>query len=398
MAMVLNTGSEGASKQKAPTPAKKTEYELYLESLANGQYNYPSVGNYSSLASQLLGSPDFSGFNALRQSAQSSYNLGNQALDTSYKNLLANLEARTKTTRQELASNRGTIMEDSFTRNRDTYRNLASRGLGASGLSQLGDIQNRMETGKQVSQVAGQYYKTDEALGDAEQQGTQAYQQQQQSLANALQANLAQVQQNEISYKNAYQQQVASVALQLQQQAQAAASANYQTKMSAIGELAKYRDTLAQNQPSESAKFDIIGMDQPTAAKIALWADTFGVTPAQAATEVKTYEAQYEQSLKNDAMLPVLSVFANAEKPAEVDGAFLALKDIYESADGAITKNDIKSFIQQNYGSLNTPIVLDRLRSQAYLQSGSQFAEKTLPSVINDPQKLSDLIVKYYFK
>ena len=128
---------------------------------------------------------------------------------------MANLEARTKTNRQELASNRGTIMEDSFTRNRDTYRNLASRGLGASGLSQLGDIQNRMETGKQVSQVAGQYYKTDEALGDAEQQGTQAYQQQQQSLANALQANLAQVQQNEISYKNAYQQQVASVALQL---------------------------------------------------------------------------------------------------------------------------------------------------------------------------------------
>ena len=85
MAMLLNTGSEGASKPKAPTPAKKTEYELYLESLANGQYNYPSVGNYSSLASQLLGSPDFSGFNALRQSAQSSYNLGNQALDTSYK-------------------------------------------------------------------------------------------------------------------------------------------------------------------------------------------------------------------------------------------------------------------------------------------------------------------------
>ena len=29
-------------------------------------------------------------------------------------------------------------------------------------------------------------------------------------------------------------------------------------------------------------------------------------------------------------MLPVLSLFANAEKPAEVDGAFLALKDIYE--------------------------------------------------------------------
>lgn len=125
--------------------------------------------------------------NALRGSYQT--NLGQT--ETAYQNLLKQLAKQEENTRKDFGGARATIAEDAFTRGRNLANQLASRNLSASGLLQLGDVQNRMETGRQVSNVAGQYFKTQENLADNKEQGTQSYETAKRQLADSLANNLA---------------------------------------------------------------------------------------------------------------------------------------------------------------------------------------------------------------
>lgn len=145
--------------------------------------------NISALQAQLA--KMMQGFGDQRNALQSQYNTGLASTETAYQNLLAKLAEQAQDTRKDFGAARATIAEDAFTRGRNLANNLASRNLSASGIMQLGDVQNRMETGRQVSGVANSYFDTQENIADAKVEGTQTYEAAKRQLADQLAANMA---------------------------------------------------------------------------------------------------------------------------------------------------------------------------------------------------------------
>lgn len=324
-------------------------YEQFLLDWSSGKFSSGgSPGAYFGQAQNMLGGMDTSGFDQLRAAIEQSTQLNQTGLKNSYDQLLENLQKQGKENRQEFAGARGTIMEDSFSRNRDLYRNLAARGLGASGLQQLGGIQNRMETGKQVSNVAGQFYDAAEKLADAQEQGTESYNQQSSQIENNKNATLAQIQQQEIQYRNAYQQQVASLALQLQQAAQESA----QMSLSARAELAKYQSEKTKNT-SEMAKIDIVSQDIPDEMKAAKWADAFNIPIEQARIEMQKYNNAYSDSLVQEFLTPFSARLGEAETFEDVNTVMKTIVEQYQA--GVLDKSDIQGFLQKNYRKIADP-------------------------------------------
>lgn len=342
-----NTGGNAVTT----TPTKTTSaYEQLLQDIIAGKYNAPSISadQFTGQAQNLIGGLDTSGFEQLRGSLQSSYETAQKGLEQSYQTMLQNLATEKKTSQKQLAGARGTIMEDAFTRNRDLYRNLAARGLGASGLQQLGEIQNRMETGRQVSGVTGQYYDTAEKLAQAEQQGTQQYQQSGNELTNQLQQNLAGVQQQEVSYRNAYQQQLASIALQLQNQAQSSANTAYASKLSAMTELAQ----LADSRNSETAKINIVNSAVPFEDKVTAWMDTFKTDEATARKEVTARSEKYKAGLVSEVLGNYDEQAKEIDDFSKTSSFFTNMQTLY--ATGQIDREDIKSYIIKNWGTIGS--------------------------------------------
>jgi len=334
---------------------QKSEYQIWLENTLNQYANMPmpggggSASNYYGQAQNMLGGLDTSGFNALRDSYNQMYQTSQQGLDSSYSNLIGQLDRQLKEGKQQFGAARGTIMEDSFGRNRDAYRNLASRGLGASGLQQLAGVQNRMETGKQVSNVAGQFYDASAKIGEAKTQGTEQHALQSQGLSNQLGSQLAGLNQQEIEYKNAYQQQVAQLAMQMQQQAQQAALAQWQARqaqmemqMSLGGELAKLKDG---TQGQESMKYDIASSDMPDVAKLAKWMDTFNVDEATARAQIKEYGSKVEGGLKEQALSTLDPRWSRMTTREDMNSAVEQLRNFYQS--GGMEIDDVLSYMSK---------------------------------------------------
>lgn len=327
-------------------------YEQFLLDWSSGKFSSGgSPGAYFGQAQNMLGGMDTSGFDQLRAAIEQSTQLNQTGLKNSYDQLLENLQKQGKENRQEFAGARGTIMEDSFSRNRDLYRNLAARGLGASGLQQLGGIQNRMETGKQVSNVAGQFYDAAEKLADAQEQGTESYNQQSSQIENNKNATLAQIQQQEIQYRNAYQQQVASLALQLQQAAQESA----QMSLSARAELAKYQSEKTKNT-SEMAKIQIVSQDVDYESKAAMWADTFNVPMEQARIEMRAYDDNYSNKLVDETLAPFSARIAQARDFDDFESAMQPLIEYYNQ--GTLSREDLKQFLIRNKNVVQNPNLL----------------------------------------
>ena len=341
------------NKSKPKTTVNQTNnvdpYEQFLLDWSSGKFSSGgSPGAYFGQAQNMLGGMDTSGFDQLRAALEQSTQQSQAGLKSSFDQLLENLAKQGKENRQEFASARGTIMEDSFSRNRDLYRNLAARGLGASGLQQLGSIQNRMETGRQVSNVAGQFYDAAEKLADAKEQGTESYNQQSAQIENNKNSALAQINQQEIQYRNAYQQQVASLALQLQQAAQESA----QMSLSARAELAKYQSEKTKNT-SEMAKIDIVSQDIPDEMKAAKWADTFNVPIEQARIDMMKYNNAYSDSLVQEFLTPFSARLGEAETFEDVNTVMKTIVEQYQA--GVLDKSDIQGFLQKNYRKIADP-------------------------------------------
>lgn len=180
--------------------------------------------NISALQAQLA--KMMQGFGDQRNALQSQYNTGLASTETAYQNLLVKLAEQAQDTRKDFGAARATIAEDAFTRGRNLANNLASRNLSASGIMQLGDVQNRMETGRQVSSVANNYFDTQENIADARVEGTQTYESAKRQLADQLAANMA----NLLSQEASAQMSGLSMIEQLRQAGvssqQAAAAAN----------------------------------------------------------------------------------------------------------------------------------------------------------------------------
>lgn len=308
-----------------------------------------SVQNYYGQAQSLLGGLDTTGFDQLKSSLDQQYSVAQQGLKTEYDNLLANIAQQRTETKQQFGAARGTIMENSFDRNRDMYRALASRGLGSSGLAQLGAVQQRMETGRQVSGAAQQYYGAEKALATASEQGTQAYAQQQASAQAGYQQNLASLASQEIQYKNAYQQQLANLALQLQSTAQSQAAATYSAKQQQLATELGIQGQMAQylsSKGGEMAKIAIMKDYTTTADRAAAWSTQFGVPLDVATQAVKDYEKQYKASTKTDYFTSLGTMVGRINSKDSYNTVVDEISKAY--LEGAVEVDDLVSFVAGN--------------------------------------------------
>lgn len=294
-----------------PDPYANTMAALQaLKNLYSGGGGAGSAGSptaYMGQAQQMLGNLDLSGFNALRDSFNKQYATQNEALTNSYNSLLEQLGRSEKESGQQFSKARQTISENSFERGRDLLRSAASRGVAASGLQQLGEVQNRMQTGREVSGVANQYYDTKEQIASTRVQGENQYGTNKRSLSDSLISGLASVAQQEIQYKNAYQQNLASLAMSLQQSRQSqlnaqasASSSNKSALANILMQEAQLKDQKAAGGTIDNAgKIELLSSGNSDTANIRIWADKYtNGDVAMARTQYNTYKNQYDTDVQ----------------------------------------------------------------------------------------------------
>lgn len=157
---------------------------------------------------------DLSAFQRVKDALISSAEESKGILKGQYDRLLADLDKKTKQGNEQFGQGRATIAEDAYDRSRANLNNLASRGLAGSGLQQLGEVQERMETGQQMNDLASQYYAYLDDLDSQRTEGEARYQEGIANIENALEQQLAQIGLQEFQAQDDYNRYMTELALQ----------------------------------------------------------------------------------------------------------------------------------------------------------------------------------------
>ena len=179
-------------------------------------------------AKKYLGSEDayinLAGLNNERNIANQTYNTNMTSFQNAYNDLLNTIANNRQKARLDFGSGRATVNENAFLRDRESSSDLASRGL-RGGIAQLNKIGNRMETGRQYSNLANTFYNTMNELDATQKTGENEYNTNVETAKNTLEAALADIGAREANARNAYRAQVAQLAEQIQARRDAAAQA-----------------------------------------------------------------------------------------------------------------------------------------------------------------------------
>lgn len=179
-------------------------------------------------AQKYLGKEDdyinLKGLNNEKSLANQVYKTNTTSFQNAYNDLLSTIASNRKKANTSFSSGRSTINENAYLQNRNDATDLASRGL-SGGLAQLNRLGNRMETGRQYSDLANTYYNTMNELEANERTGTNEYNTNMETAKNTLNAALADINAREKAGRNAYRAQVAQLAEQIQARRDAAAQA-----------------------------------------------------------------------------------------------------------------------------------------------------------------------------
>lgn len=167
-------------------------------------------------AQQQLGTLDLSYLDKERENAQNTYNTSNSSLQTNFNNLLQQIENNRADTRKNFNTGRATVAEQSYNANRTNQADLASRGVGSSGLKGLGEVGNRIETGRQYSNLANEFYGNMNELQTTEDQGRSQYDIDQQVIKNTLDQALAGIETRRGEAQNNYNMALGQLAEQVQ--------------------------------------------------------------------------------------------------------------------------------------------------------------------------------------
>ena len=255
-------------------------------------------------------------YGAYRDALGSQAETGREDLRNQLDYLLGNIEDARGKNRQALDKSRATISEDAFMRERNLQAQMSSRGLTGSGLEQLGGIQERMQTGKNVSDVANAYYESETELIKQIEQGQKNYNTALQTLNNSLQSALAQLLSQESSSRMDYTQmrqnlerqviqdanqalqaqrdyemQVQQLQMQRSQMAQSAKMANLQYQMM----LEEYEASKQPGQPTPADIQDILHSPMTDTQKKA-YLQTIGLDASDANMWLDTYKYQQTQT------------------------------------------------------------------------------------------------------
>lgn len=163
------------------------------------------------------------GLNEERQLANDVYNTNTKSFQNAYNDLLSNIASNRTKAKTDFGSGRSTISENAYLQNRNDLSNFAARGLNG-GIAQLNKLGNRMETGRQFSDLANTYYNTLNELDANEKTYTNNYNTNMEGAKNTLNATLANISSREKAGRNAYKAAVAQLAEQIQARRDAAAA------------------------------------------------------------------------------------------------------------------------------------------------------------------------------
>lgn len=186
------------------------------------------MASAKSEAQRYLGREDdyinLAGLNKERNIANQVYNTNRTTFQNAYNDLLSTIASNRQKARTDFGSGRSTINENAYMRDRQNALDLSSRGL-RGGLVELGKLGNRMETGRQYSNLANTFYNTMNELDATQRTGENEYNTNLEQAQNTLQAALADIGAREAAGRNQYRAQVAQLAEQIQARRDAAAAA-----------------------------------------------------------------------------------------------------------------------------------------------------------------------------
>ena len=172
--------------------------------------------NAKDYAKQQLGNLDLSYLKGEEDVANKTYGTTKSALQTNFNNLLNQITSNRADTRKNFNTGRATVAENAYAANRQNMADLASRGVGSSGLKALGEVGNRMETGKQYSNLANQFYSTMTDLDNTEKQSRDQYNIDLQKAKNTLDSALAGISSRRGEAQNNYNMALGQLAEQVQ--------------------------------------------------------------------------------------------------------------------------------------------------------------------------------------
>ena len=170
------------------------------------------------------------GLNEERQLANDVYNTNTKSFQNAYNDLLNTIASNRTKAKTDFGSGRSTVSENAYLQNRNNIADSSARGL-SNGVTQLNKLGNRMETGRQFSDLANTYYNTLNELNANEKTYTNEYNTNMESARNTLNAALADVSAREKAGRNAYKAAVAQLAEQIQARRDAAAAASAQLRL-----------------------------------------------------------------------------------------------------------------------------------------------------------------------
>ena len=167
---------------------------------------------------------NLSGLNEERKLANDVYNTNTKSFQNSYDDLLRTISNNKNKAKTDFSSGRATVSENAYLQNRNDMSDLAARGLNG-GIAQLNKLGNRMETGRQFSNLANTYYNTMNELNANEKTANNEYNTNMEGARNTLNATLAAISSREKAGRNAYKAAVAQLAEQIQARRDVAAAA-----------------------------------------------------------------------------------------------------------------------------------------------------------------------------
>lgn len=245
-------------------------------------------------AKQQLGDLDLSYLNAEREAANKNYSTSKSSLENNFNNLMNQISSNRADTRKNFNVGRATVAEDAYLANRQNKEDIASRVIGSSGLRGLGEVGNRMETGRQYSNLANQFYNSMSDLDTTEQQGRSQYDIDQQIIKNDLDQILAGIDTREAEATRGYNQTLGQLAESIQGRWDANANAEAALAQAREAQRQAHRDAVnaaRQNltalNKQDFAQIMNSGADEDTI--ISNISARFGVSPQTARNVLRTY-------------------------------------------------------------------------------------------------------------
>ena len=241
-------------------------------------------------AREQLGNLDLSYLKGEEDVANRTYDTTKGSLETNFNNLMNQISSNRQDIRKNFDTGRATVAENAYAANRQNQADLASRGVGSSGLKSLGEIGNRMETGQQYSNLANKFYSTMNDLENTERQSRDQYNIDLQNARNTLDSALAGINSRRGEAENQYNQQLGQLAEQVQSRWDSNANAQAALAQAKAAAAQAHSDAVnaARSQLSNAKKqalTEIVNGSGTLDQKRAAIQTTFGVNP-EVATRV----------------------------------------------------------------------------------------------------------------